>query len=140
MTGDRTKRRRRPSPRGVGRDGTRARDPGGSVEAELAPRPRGVGRGGTCARGQRGRASRVLGQRPRSQTSRGPRPGDCGWFALPFAIFIILIWVSFLWYPTFIIFFQTKSRSYLSISIESVTLTMFSSSSESAKSIFSYSF
>jgi len=47
----------------------------------------------------RGRASRDLDPRPRSQASWGPRPGDCGWFALSFAIFIALIWVSLFMVP-----------------------------------------
>ena len=84
----------------------------GRVRQNSRPRPRGVGRGGVGARALEGsgktglaskaqtdRASRVLGPRPRSQTSRGPRPSDCGWFALSFAIFIILIWVSLFMVP-----------------------------------------
>jgi len=63
--------------RGIGRSDVGARAPEGSGETE------------SCVRGQRGRASRVL----------GPRPGDCGWFALSFAIFIILIWVALFMVP-----------------------------------------
>ena len=78
--------------RGLERCGVDARPPEGSGEAELVPEA-GVGRAGAYARRQGVRASRC----PR------PSPGHRGWFALPFAIFIALIWVSFLWYPTAIL-------------------------------------
>ena len=47
----------------------------------------------------RGRARRHLRLRPRGRASRGPRPDDCGWFALSFATFITLIWVSLFMVP-----------------------------------------
>jgi len=48
--GTRARRCSRPSPRGVGQGGTRARGLGARTRHNLHPRPRGVGRGGACAR------------------------------------------------------------------------------------------
>jgi len=79
-----------------------------------SPTPRrGLERGSVGARAQEGLARRNLRQRPRGRASRGlrprprglasrclrPSPGNHVWFALSFAIFIILIWVSIFMVP-----------------------------------------
>jgi len=59
---DRAKWHWRPSPRGVGRDGTRVRGPEGSGKTELAPEA------------QQGRTRRSLRPRPKGSGEPGPVP------------------------------------------------------------------
>jgi len=78
----------RPSPRGVGRDGTCARGRGGrasrylrpslwgSGETELTSEAEGIGRDGVCVRGPGGRASCGLALRLGSQMIWGPCLSD----------------------------------------------------------------
>jgi len=96
---DRAKRRWRPSPRGVGRDGTYARGLGGRARRCLRPSPRGVGRDGTRARGQ-GVGRAVIWARDRGVRRAGARSlvSMDGLLRL-FAIFNALIWVCLFMVP-----------------------------------------
>ena len=87
VMGDRAKRRWRPSPRGVGRDETRVRGPGGSGETELAFEAKGVGRAVVWTRG---RGARRAGTRALVIT---------GGLLCLLRFFIALIWVSLFMVP-----------------------------------------
>jgi len=92
------KRRWRPSPGGLKRNGTCTRGQGGRARRCLRPSPRGPGET-ELAPEAKGLGEPRFGPEVEGQMCWDLRPGDGGWLSSSFAFFIALIWVSLFMVP-----------------------------------------